>query len=185
MTIGTRGSRARISRTTSKPLFPGMFQSVKTRSNPLPALNSSIACKPSAASTAPVTPKLSSERRMIVRIVPESSAKRTRMIVVAPLREKWQCLAANGFVLASDETHSDVEKAEIYRPPASDFGIQRGHDSGGRAERHFDFCADAKDGLGPHERGRIREQPRQEHGRRHNSQTRLGHVPRGHVKYLP
>src|SRR5207302_630579 len=53
-----------------------------TRSN-VPTLNNSIACRPSAASTAPNTPKLSSERRMIVRIVPESSANRT-CITVAP-----------------------------------------------------------------------------------------------------
>src|SRR4051812_10424827 len=172
MTIGTFLSSARISRTTSRPLLPGIFQSVRTRSKPPLDLNNSIACWPSHASTAPLTPRLSSDRRMIVRMVPESSANSTRMMNRLPVRDARQ----HALRLAGDEPNSHVEETEVDRPQPHDDAAERRHFSVGGAQLDFDLRAHAKHQIRSHQQRAVRKVARHEDRRSDEAQAGFRHV---------
>ena len=107
--------------TTSKPVLPGMFQSVKTRSN-ASGLNSSTAWLPSAASVAVVGPTALSNRKMIFRMVPESSAKSTLMLMMhlcVVKRDRWFGPLSGAQTPGNDR----FSHAEVKRGPGSSNGF--------------------------------------------------------------
>ena len=81
MIMGMSWFSARIAFMTSRPVFPGIFQSVITTSKLSgSALNTITASSPVATSVMLSTPIACRDWMMIFRIVLESSAKRTRMV---------------------------------------------------------------------------------------------------------
>src|SRR5262245_42561371 len=100
------------------PLLPGIFQSIKTRSKP-PVLNRSMATWPLGAWTVLLRPIASSQRQMIVRIVPESSATSTRAMGCSRLGLDDRLRLAR----AARETDAHFQEALMNFSHANDFTL--------------------------------------------------------------